>query len=146
MGAVERGTGEGKENMTELEEKELQQAREYLSYWQRELRLDHWDIEFRFSQRDELGDAAGRCATRRYNGAIIVLLAKDGMIPEYDRHFRNDMEVRMVHELLHIKESLWRDNPKLNVMDDDEWIRRVHEECLDAVAEALVRARRGITR
>ena len=126
---------------------ELSLGLERLKYWQRQLRMDHWDIELRLAGRDELEDAAGQCATRRYNGAVVILLADESMIPEYKRFFRLDPEVRLVHELLHLKESLWRDNPKVEaVMDEDKWIKRLHEECLDAVAEALVRTRRGVER
>jgi hypothetical protein len=34
----------------------------------------------------------------------------------------------------------------MKVMDEDKWLSSLHEDSLDAVAEALVRARRGITR
>ena len=52
-----------------------------------------------------------------------------------------------MHELLHTKEAPWRDHPKVyEVLDKDVWLKGLHEDSLDAVAEALVRARRGIRR
>ena len=126
---------------------ELDTAGEYLAYWQRELRLEDRDIELRMAALEEMGDNSGAIsAVRKYNGAVIIVSPKEQFEPTLLRFFRNDLEVRIVHELLHIKESLWRDNPKLSVMDDDGWIQRIHEECLDAIAEALVRVRRKIKR
>lgn len=137
----------GSNTVTEVEEKELQQAYEYLAYWRPQLRLSDRDIEIRLASSDEITNgASAQSATRKYNGGIIVIQPNAESIPALKRFFRNDLEVRIVHELLHLKESLWRDNPKLSVMDEDHWISRMHEECLDAIAEALVRARRGITR
>ena len=61
--------------------------------------------------------------------------------------FRRDLEVVIVHELLHTKETPWRDHPSVDkVFEDDKWLRGLHEDSLDAVAEALVRARRGMRR
>jgi hypothetical protein len=131
----------------EKEMTEIKKAQAFLAYWQRQLRLDHWDVELRLGAPDEMTDgASAQSATRRYNGAVIVVRPEQETVPALQRFLRNDLEVRIVHELLHIKESLWRNNPKLNVMDEDRWINRLHEECLDAIAEALVRARRGMER
>lgn len=130
--------------MTENEE--LQQASEHLSYWKRQLRLDHWDIEMRYAAVDEIR-SMGNSFAARYHRAQILLRSPQDRCPDDESRFRLDYEVIIVHELLHILESVWRDNPKVEeVLDKDEWIKRLHEDTLDATAEALVRARRGIQR
>ena len=118
----------------------------YLNFWQRELRLDHWDIECRFANVDEIQGHGQSCAAR-YHRAQILLRPEADRCPDDNARFRLNYEVIIVHELIHIKESQWRDNPIVEaVLDKDEWIRRQHEDSLDAIAEALVRARRGIVR
>lgn len=122
------------------------QLQEYLAFWKRELRLDHWDIEMRYAAVDEITSQGTSCAAR-YHRAQILLRSPQDRCPDDDSRFRLDYEVIVVHELLHILESVWRDNPKVEeVLDKDEWIRRLHENTLDATAEALVRVRRGMVR
>lgn len=119
---------------------------QYLDFWQRELRLDHWDIECRFANTDEI-DSMGRSCAARYHRAQILLRPEVDRCPDDNSRFRLDFEVIVVHELIHIKESQWRDNPRVvDILDKDEWVQRLHEDSLDAIAEALVRARRGISR
>lgn len=122
------------------------QLQEYLAFWKRELRLDHWDIEMRYAAVDEITSMGNSCAAR-YHRAQILLRSPQDRCPDDESRFRLDYEVIVVHELIHILESVWRDNPKVEeVLDKDEWIRRLHENTLDATAEALVRVRRGMVR
>ena len=132
----------------ELERRELFEAQQYLAYWQRELRLDHIDFEIMLGNTGEMDDKLGNCkvAPSRHRQKIILRHPLDRS--ERDREiFRHDLEVVVVHELLHTKEFPWRDHTKVSeVLDKDEWLSSLHEDSLDAVAEALVRARRGIRR
>jgi len=133
---------------TEAEEKELAAAREHLGYWQRELRLDHIDFELRMMAVEESNGQLANCLTApgRHRQKISIRHPADKT--DKDRAvFRRDLEVCIVHELLHTKEMLWRDHPKVEaVLDEDAWLKGLHEDSLDAVAEALVRARRGMRR
>jgi hypothetical protein len=134
--------------MTQLEDKELQQAKEYLSYWQPQLRLDHIDFDIVISNAEEMGNKLGNCKVCPIRHRQKIILRHPNDRTNTDReYFRRELEVVIVHELLHTKEVTWRDHPKvMKVMDEDKWLSSLHEDSLDAVAEALVRARRGITR
>ena len=134
--------------MTELEDKELQQAKEYLSYWQPQLRLDHIDFELVLMIPEENKNQLANCKVNLSRHRQKIAFRHPSQRSEIDRlDFRRDLEVSVVHELLHTKEMMWRDHPKVDDMfEGDAWLRERHEDSLDAVAEALVRARRGITR
>jgi hypothetical protein len=133
---------------TKLENQELRQARAYVSHWQRELRLDHVDIEVVLGVVEEFRDELANCKEAPSRHRQKIILRHPSERTEADkRDFRRELEVCIVHELLHTKEFPWRDHPKVTaVMDEDRWLNRLHEDSLDAVAEALVRARRGIRR
>jgi hypothetical protein len=133
--------------MTDSEQNELNQAVEYISYWKPQLRLDHIDFELYVKSPGEYITKLADClvAPSRHRQKIGLRNPKDRS--ERDRDiFRHDLEVAVVHELLHTKEMLWRDHPKVDEVFKDKWLEELHEDSLDAVAEALVRARRGITR
>jgi hypothetical protein len=131
-----------------MEDQELAAARGHLEYWQRELRLDHIDFEIMLYNPGESDDQLGTCkvAPSKHRQKIILRNPRDRSEGDL-AVFRHDLEVVIVHELLHTKEFPWRDHPAVGrVMDEDKWLRGLHEDSLDAVAEALVRARRGMRR
>lgn len=134
--------------MSEAEEKEIEEARFYISYWQRELRLDHFDFEVILLNKEENNNNLANCniAPGHHRQKIGIRHPSDRT--ERDREvFRRDLEVSVVHELLHTKEVPWRDHPSIDeVFKKDKWLVRLHEDSLDAMAEALVRARRGMKR
>lgn len=134
--------------MTEIEEKELSLAKEYLAYWKPQLRLDHMDFEFFLMPPGENGNRLGNCNAAPARHRQKIGLRHPTQISEMDREdFRTDLEITVVHELLHTKEFPWRDHPTVEkVLDEDKWLKELHEDSMDAVAEALVRARRGLTR
>lgn len=130
------------------DQEELRQAYEHLAYWQRELRLDHLDIEvFVMAPEENKGHLADcKIAPGRHRQRIGIR-SPDDRTPQDYAVFRRDLEVVIVHELLHTKECPWRDHPKVDdAFDKDKWLVELHEDSLDAVAEALVRARRGMRR
>lgn len=134
--------------MTEAEEHELQQAKEYLAYWQPQLRLDHMDfVLFILPPGENKGNLADcKVAPSRHRQKIGLRNPADRT--ESDQGiFRHDLEVAVVHELLHTKEMLWRDHPSVDkAFEVDLWLKELHEDSIDAIAEALVRARRGVKR
>jgi hypothetical protein len=135
--------------MTESEEQELQQAQEYLAYWRPQLRLDHIDIEIIIMRPEEKEHSVlADCRQNPpYHTQKIKIRNPLDRTQSDSVAFRRDLEVCVVHELLHTKEIPWRDHPKVNeVLGKNEWLNQLHEDSLDAIAEALVRARRGITR
>jgi hypothetical protein len=134
--------------MTPQEEWELAHAKDCLVYWQRQLRLDHIDFEIVFANPEEDNGHLAVCkiAFRRHQQKIEIRHPSQKC--ERDQFFfRRDPEVVVVHELLHSKETPWRDHPSVDdVFAKDKWLTQLHEDSLDAIAEALVRARRGINR
>jgi hypothetical protein len=134
--------------MTEDEMKELAKANENVAHWQRELRLDHIDFEVSFFKPDGNDDNLGRCKIAPARHRQTIELRHPTNCCDRDRSiFRRDPEVVIVHELLHTKEALWRDHPSIDKpFQEDKWLSGLHEDSLDAIAEALVRARRGIKR
>lgn len=134
--------------MTESEQGELNQAQEYVSYWKSQLRLDHIDFEIVLYSPEENNGNLATCKISfpRHRQKIRIMHPSDRS--ERDKEvFRRGLEVAIVHELLHTKEMPWRDHPSIEeVFEKDKWLKELHEDSLDAVAEALVRARRGILR
>ena len=134
--------------MTDIEERELQQAQDYLDYWRPQLRLDHIDFEIVFHNPEENGDYLATCKVAPSRHQQKIEIRHPSQRTERDsRFFRRDLECVIVHELLHTKEFPWRDHPVIDeLFQKDKWIVRLHEDSLDAIAEALVRARRGMKR
>lgn len=134
--------------MTVSEQEELRQAYEHLAYWKPQLRLDHIDFEVVLYAPEENRDNLAVCkiAFGRHRQKIEIRHPDDRSERDKDV-FRRDLEVVIVHEMLHTKEMPWRDHPTVDeVFQKDKWLAGLHEDSLDAVAEALVRARRGIQR
>lgn len=129
-------------------EDQLRRAKEHLFYWQPQLRLDHIDFEITTAGREESYDKLADCniAPARHRQRIKLRHPEDKTESD-DLVFRRDLEVVVVHELLHTKEAPWRDHPTIDeIFRKDKWLTQLHEDSLDAMAEALVRARRGMTR
>ncbi len=123
---------------------ELAAAREHLAYWQPELRLDHLDIDLQLMRREERDELAYSSIAPFHHRQKLRIRHPEDRCPTDLRDMRRDLEVAVVHELLHMKESPWRDHPDVaKLLDEDKWLKQLHENSLDAVAEALVRARRG---
>ena len=133
--------------MTEIEEKEIALAKEYLAYWKPQLRLDHIDFEIAIGVSGEMGNKMANCNfSPLYHRQKLMIRHPEDRTLSDKRFFRCDLEVYLVHELLHTKEFLWRDHPSAKPLDDDKWLKQLHEDSMDAIAEALVRVRRGLTR
>ena len=120
-----------------------------LAYWQRELRLDGVEIELRWL---EFGDCKDERAVGKFFSFSPAHRFQIGIAPDDLREFdaigmfNTDNEVILVHELLHILDCRWTENSDVVDAFQNEAIKYHHEIALDTVAEALVRARRGMTR
>jgi len=134
--------------MSDSAEQEFERAQECLKYWRSQLRLDHIDFEIVLTNPEETRDTLGNCQVAFVHHRQRIKLRHPDDRTDRDRSiFRRDVEVVIVHELLHTKETPWRDHPSIDkVFTEDKWLNRLHEDSLDAVAEALVRVRRGMTR
>jgi len=131
-------------NNVPVETAELNAAREHVAYWQRELRLDHFDIDVELMPRDEDDTLAVSLIAPLHHRQRLRIRHPENRKPSELRDMRQDLETAIVHELLHTKEIPWRDHPSVQkVLDEDTWLKHLHEDSIDAIAEALVRARRG---
>jgi hypothetical protein len=128
-------------------EEELELANRYVDYWKSELRLDHFDFEV-VIRRPEEESSQGSCKSHpSFHRQKIWIPHPNDRTREDDLRFIRDLEITIVHELLHTKEFVWRKHPKIDkVFEEDEWVTSMHEDYLDAVAEAIVRARRQMRR
>lgn len=134
--------------MADIEQQELESAYEHLAYWKSQLRLDHIDFEVVLYSPEENNDNLAVCkiAFGRHRQKILIMHPGDRSSRD-ESVFRRDLEVVIVHELLHTKETPWRDHPSVEeVLGKDKWLSGLHEDSLDAISEALVRARRGMVR
>ncbi len=134
--------------MTSLEQQELAQANDYLAYWKPQLRLEHIDFQIVLMNPEESGNSLARCKVAPcYHQQKIQIIHPNDRSKGDEAFLRRDLEVAIVHELLHTKEFPWRDHPSVDeVFNKDKWLNKLHEDSLDAVAEALVRVRRGLLR
>ena len=119
-----------------------------LAYWQRQLRLDNMDIKLRWMVDREDEDALAKNFPQNNNHNALIALRNPNDIPKmWLKDFSSDMEVNLVHELLHIRDYGWaHSNHFDHLFTNDDTLQRHHEMSIDAVAEALVRARRGMMR
>jgi hypothetical protein len=142
---IQSGTSKSTEQHPTPEEI-MQKLRSDLSYWQRQLRLDNLDITLEWSESGAEDGAAGFVDIRQgyisYYG-INMIHPSDKM--EED-HFNTDYEVILVHELLHVRDAEWEGDKRLAAKEKDHLLHRNYEWAIDCTAEALVRARRGMTR
>jgi hypothetical protein len=82
----------------------------------------------------------------------IIKIANQGKLKGHESaQFGEDYECILVHELIHVLNFTWDGNSKIASYlipdeDNNEVLGQLYEASINALAEALVRARRGITR
>ena len=125
----------------------MERLKSDLAYWQRQLRLDHMDIKIRWFAEDEDNGDIGKMYPGDFAYQITLAIRDPSDLPKRNmKSFAHDPEVTLLHELLHVAAMPWANNKKVEEIMEDEVIQRHFEISLDATAEALVRARRGIIR
>jgi hypothetical protein len=117
----------------------LAQAKKDLKYWQKQLRLMDWqiDVEMIYNFKDMDGAIALNKHHPSYQIAHIQLLHPDHNPPGGDPLVCVDMEVNLVHELLHTR-LMYCVEPS----DKTDWHL---EMSIETIARALVSNRRGIS-
>ena len=129
-----------------------------LTYWQRELRLDGIEIEIRWMDKDinegkELSYALLGCM-EEYNGSFlyVIKIENQGKLKSRESaSFGEDYECILVHELIHILNFRWETSTKIfshliSGKRTNEILGELYEMTINVLAEALVRARRGMKR
>jgi hypothetical protein len=130
-------------------QQQMKQLHSDLIYWQRELRLDGVEIELRWLEFEDVKDekVVGKFFSFSPSHRFEIGIAPD-LMRELNGIgiFNTDNEVILIHELLHIVDCRWMENNESEEVFRNEAIKYHHEIALDSVAEALVRARRGMKR
>lgn len=83
----------------------VEEAREAMTFWQQQLRLQDWEIDLQFRRADEMPTVGsqGACKwTLARRNAIIYLLDPVDYPRSIPARFAQDHEVTLVHELLHL--------------------------------------------
>ena len=115
----------------------MKECLENLRYWKNQLRLDHLDILLRWkAEKENPIQVVGSMQYLDYHRGIITLQPPESRTPSTDIDFHSTYEVVLVHELLHMKEATWRDHPSVEKVFEDKWLKQLHEDSLDAVAES----------
>jgi hypothetical protein len=135
-----------KEDSSITPEQIMQKLHFDLNYWQRELRIENIDIELRWLSKEEAPDKfALSWPYLELHYAVLAFQLPQNCLCMIHRSFNSDYEVVLVHELLHVRDSNWRSS-EIRELLDEEVTLELYEISIDAVAEALVRARRGMKR
>lgn len=109
------------------------------NFWQRQLRLQDWDVTVEWAESNALGGAMGRTTFHAStHEARVRILPEHEYPPVSERAGSYDPEEVLVHELLHLTWGEWEgadaeDDPKHNAK----------ELALNLTAAALVRLERG---
>jgi hypothetical protein len=135
-----------KEDNSKTPEQIMEKLQADLKHWQRELRIEDIDIELRWLAKEEIPDKfAANWVYAQTHFATLAFQLPQNRNYLILRPFNSDYEVVLVHELLHVRDSDWR-STEIQELLADEVTAELYEIAIDAVAEALVRARRGIIR
>lgn len=111
-----------------------QTLRRWAKYWQKELRLQDWRIEYYLAEPSDLEDETncGECEAELANKTAIIHVAN----PSWSQSVVNEreMEISLVHEMIHLLG--WGLEPKTIFQQD------LFDHMIDVLAEALVKQRR----
>jgi hypothetical protein len=113
-----------------------------LREWQKTLRLQDWRVVAKFASPMEFqnGGAVGECHVSALLKQAEVLLLDDEHLAG-ERLFNADIEVSLVHELLHLPLQAWtRNNSARDEQDPRYWQA---EQAIEQIALALVGLKRG---
>jgi len=114
----------------------MRTPQDVLEYWQRQLRYQDWDIDLQIVPHDVI-QAAGQCEEWRGARRARIRVASADTMPRASEPIHEDQEVTIVHELLHIVIPGDQEDGSSSVLQ---------EQGVEAIAQALVRARRGESR
>ena len=117
-----------------------------LKYWQRELRIDDIDVELSWLEWDQYPDLVARYEDRSSIHLFEIAFRRPAHLQTMAiRQFNGDYEVALVHELVHCRNRHWFTLEIADILGEGV-LNELYEVSVDATAEALVRARRGIIR
>jgi len=116
---------------------ELQELQLLMKYWQERLRLQHWDVKLKIVRAADFSQESARGENNwEQSTAESVIHILDPADWPKDTPFEQDMEITLVHELLHLHFSPFDNTAK----ESQEKI--MLERAIDHIAKALVEVRR----
>lgn len=114
---------------------DLAELRENMAYWQRVLRIQDWDVELQLQRHHEIGEGLlGQCIRNDSSRTAKVLLLDPRDLAPAGLPSGRDLEVTLVHELLHVV---------FHCASSETENRVAFEQAIDSTARALVRLDRG---
>lgn len=117
-------------------------VQEIIDYWKPRLGISDWAIEFKVkAQIDVHGQSDGSTYWILSRRIAHIELAKS--TEKADDVYPNDMEMIIVHELLHVTFGGWHDSVRQNIPTGCTLYDTVCEQPIDQLAETLVLLRRS---
>lgn len=113
-------------------------ARKALAYWQKQLRLQDWNITVKVARRSDMAtNAYGEVSPSRIYRQADIALRDPTDFADDDGPRERDMEDSLVHELLHVVLK----DCRIDARDDDGNLTSegiAEERAIDALAAAIV--------
>lgn len=115
-----------------------------LKFWQHHLHLDNWNIKVKvMDDISQMGDCSGLNTQHpSFQEARIRVLNPDKIPEDWGEFGKRDLEVTLVHELLHTRFIYCIPHPKDNPLN--KLLHYQEEQAIERTAIALVAARRGV--
>lgn len=115
----------------------IQELEEACAYWQNRLRLNSWDISIGICRQSDFNnkDAQGEVDYEIAAGTAIIRILDSLDFP--DSPFNQDMEVTLVHELLHLHFSAFEP-------EDGTLASTLMERTIERLAKTLVGLKREV--
>lgn len=116
-----------------MEKEDFQQL---LKEWQTRLRLQHWEVKagLHHSKDFDGGVQRGQNSYNKFTGESYIKICHPDDYP--DGPFKQDIEVSLIHELLHLHFCYFE--PEEEQQEFVAW-----ERCIETVARILVGLKRG---
>lgn len=108
-----------------------------LAFWQRQLRIQDWDVRLSVVRYHEIEGNIGLCKAKASSRQAIIQLCDPQDLHHDASDSDRDLEVTLVHELLHVAFPSDLEDGRTS---------EAQEQAIDSTARALVLLRRGTPR
>lgn len=116
---------------------EIDELRLLMAYWQERLRLQHWDVKLKIARATDFSDTSARGENNWVQStAESVIHILDPVDWPKNTPFEQDVEITLVHDLLHLHFSPFDNTAK------ESQGKIMLERAIDHIAKALVEVRR----
>lgn len=115
----------------------VKQLGNLLTYWQKAMKLSDWDVRLKIVRQHDLLEGTQAMIESNHDHRIATVSICDPHDYQPQEFWPQDMEVSLVHELVHL--TFWWLNPEKESLQ-----QTLEEQSVEAVAQALVEQRRRI--